>query len=108
MDLITLHRNHSRSRRWLEARLGERGLTARIRVELGSTDPIVPLVADGAGYALWWTPMPATSLGECVLRPLTPGLRRPIVISHRHGVISPAAEAFLGLVRTANRDAGPA
>lgn len=98
MDLVTLHRNRSRSRRWLETRLAERGLSPRTRVELGSTDAIVPLVAEGAGYALWWTPMPATSLGECVLRPLVPGLRRPIVISYRSGVVSPAAEAFLQLV----------
>lgn len=98
MDLVTLHRNRSRSRRWLEARLGERGLSPRVRVELGSTDAIVPLVAAGAGYALWWTPMPALSLGECVLRPLVPGLTRPIVISYRSGVVSPAADAFLQLL----------
>jgi DNA-binding transcriptional LysR family regulator len=98
MDLVTLHRNRSRSRRWLEARLGERGLSPRIRVEIGATDAIVPLVADGAGYALWWTPMPATGLGECVLRPLVPELRRPIIISHRSGIVSPAAGAFLQLV----------
>lgn len=99
MDLVTLHRNRSRSRRWLDARLAERGLRPRIRVELGSTDAIVPLVAEGAGYALWWTPMPATSLGHCVLRPLVPELRRPITISYRSAAVSPATEAFLQLLR---------
>lgn len=98
MDLVTLHRDQSRSRRWLEAQLGARDLIPRIGVELGSTDSIVPLVADGIGYALWWTPMPATSLGECVLRPLVPELQRPIFIANRSGVVSPAADAFLKIV----------
>ena len=101
MDLVTMHRDRSTSRRWLEAELSQRGMAPRVRIELGVTDGIVPLVAAGVGYALWWTPMTDTNLGDCVLRPLVPGWQRPIFISHRTGVLSPATEALLKIVRSA-------
>lgn len=100
MDLIALHRNRSSSRRWFEEQLAPSGLTPRVRIELPETDAIVPLVARGAGYALWWTPMLSASLGGCVLRPIRPEFTRPIFISRRDGAISPAARAFLQLLGT--------
>ncbi|MGH3652353.1 LysR family transcriptional regulator [Glutamicibacter sp.] len=94
LDLVCMHRDRSISRRWFEQELSQRNLAPKVRIELGSPDGILPLVEAGAGFALWWTPMSAR-IGDCILRPLRPELRRPIILSHREGVLSPAAEAFL-------------
>ncbi|TQJ39125.1 LysR family transcriptional regulator [Arthrobacter sp. SLBN-112] len=100
MSLVTMHPSLSTSRRWLETQLNQRGTSPNIRIELGSTEGIMPLVTAGAGYALWWTPMMGSDIGECVLRPILPSLERPIIMSHRSGALSPATEAFLKIVGT--------
>ncbi|GLB69555.1 LysR family transcriptional regulator [Arthrobacter mangrovi] len=97
LDFVCMHRDRSISRRWFEQELSQRNLAPRVRIELGTPDGILPLVEAGAGFALWWTPMSART-GDCVLRPIRPELRRPIMLSHREGVLSPAAEAFLDIV----------
>ncbi|OLT06253.1 hypothetical protein BJF90_17310 [Pseudonocardia sp. CNS-004] len=50
-------------------------------IELGAIDGVLPLVSEGIGYALWWTPMSPLMVGECVLRPIRPGCRRPIFLA---------------------------
>lgn len=92
-DLVTWHR--STARRWLEAELGKRGLRMRTPVELGSVDGVLPLISEGEGYGLWWTPMSPAMVGACVLRPIRPRHRRPIVLVLRVGPLPPATHAFL-------------
>lgn len=98
MDLVTMHRGRSRSRQWLESQLQEAGKTPRVAVELGTTEGILPMVAAGAGYALWWTPMTGIPIGSCILRPILPTLERPINLLLRAGPVSPATTAFLDTV----------
>ncbi len=105
MDLVTLYQGRSTSRRWLEAELGKRGLSPRIRIELGSVEGVAPLVASGAGYALWWTPMDPATSGACVLHPLNPDLRRPIYLTVREGPAPPSTLAFLRAVHTVSEGA---
>lgn len=95
MDLVTLHGDGSRSRRWFEQELAKRGLRPRVPVELGSIEGILPLVTAGAGYALWWTPMADLTIGSCVVRPIRPRCRRPIVLMLRPGSLPPATTALL-------------
>jgi LysR family transcriptional regulator, carnitine catabolism transcriptional activator len=95
LDLVTVHRGLSTSRRWFEAELGWRGERPRIALELGSMESVLPLVTEGAGYALWWTPVSASMIGSCVLRPIRPGTRRPVILVRRTGPLTPATTAFL-------------
>jgi LysR family transcriptional regulator, carnitine catabolism transcriptional activator len=92
-DLVTWDR--STARRWFEAELGRRGVRVPTPIELGSIDGVLPLVSEGIGYALWWTPMSSSMVGECVLRPIRPGYRRPIFLVLRTGPLPPATNAFL-------------
>lgn len=61
-------------------------------------EAIVPLVIAGAGAAVLPEPLArqAEELGA-VVAPLTPALRRPVVLLHRTGALSPAARAFRDL-----------
>nr|WP_296780064.1 LysR family transcriptional regulator [Rhodococcus sp. (in: high G+C Gram-positive bacteria)] len=93
MDLITMH--DSAARRWLENQLGQRGIEPTVKVELSSSDSMIPLVTAGAGYALWWAPM---DTGSCVLQPIEPSLTRPITLLRREGYPSPTIAAFLAVV----------
>ncbi|SMX91032.1 DNA-binding transcriptional regulator, LysR family [Brevibacterium aurantiacum] len=95
-DLITMQRGHSSSRRWLETELGQRGIEPQIGVVLGTPFDIVPMVAAGIGYALWWSPMYGES--DCVVRPIRPAYERPINLIKRDQAQSPASLAFLAIV----------
>ena len=107
LDLITVSRDRSTSRRWFEAELRRRGLQPPDPIELGSVDGILPLVREGVGYALLWTPMMAPSLlGGCTSRPLRPAFRRAIHVVRRVGPHPPATEAFLRAAGIANDQDG--
>lgn len=95
LDLITVQRNRSTSRRWFEAEVRRRGLRMPPLIEMGSIDGVLPLVTEGIGYALWWTPMSPSMLGGCVVRPVRPGLRRDIHLLRRSGPLPPATRAFM-------------
>ena len=103
MDLVTMHPGLSRSRLWLETELQKHGYTPRIGIELGTTDSVLPLVTAGAGYALWWTPMMATTISNFAMRPIVPPFERPIFLLLREGPLSPATRAFLEIVQPVAR-----
>ncbi|WP_165839670.1 LysR family transcriptional regulator [Rhodococcus sp. Eu-32] len=94
MELITMHREKSSSRRWFEKTLGEQSIQPKIHIEMDSVTAILPLVLSGTGYALWWTPMTSSMIGRCVIRPIANGLTRPIYVVSRKGAHSPSIEAF--------------
>ena len=102
LDLITWHGGASTSRRWLEQELRKRGLEPTVAIEVGSVEGIPPLVDAGAGYALWWSPMPVSLIGSGVLRPLRPAFRRNIHVVVRPGPQAPATAAFLKTVTSAH------
>lgn len=102
LDLITRHSGASTGRAWLEAELSKRGLEPKIAVELGSVEGIAALVAAGAGYALWWSPLPESLMGPCVLRTVRPQARRDIHLMVRHGPTAPATSAFITTVSIAD------
>jgi DNA-binding transcriptional LysR family regulator len=76
------------------------GLEARVVVVAATREAIVPLVLAGAGAAVLPRALaePAAAQGATV-RALTPVLRRQIGLVHRRSSRSPAAEAFLEVVR---------
>lgn len=96
MDLITMHRSNSSSRQWFESELGRRGIEPKIGVVLGTPFDIVPMVAAGVGYALWWSPM--YSQFDCVVRPVLPTFDRPIHLVNRTQMRSPTSQAFLDVI----------
>lgn len=87
-------------RELVEAAFDEAGVVASIAVETAQRDALVPLVLAGAGTTFLPAAVaePARSLGA-VIRPLRPALRRTVVLVHRPGPISPAAERFLAFAR---------
>ncbi|WP_018155395.1 LysR family transcriptional regulator [Demetria terragena] len=95
-DLVTLHRDLSSSRRWLETELGQRGIEPQIGVVLGTPFDLIPMVAAGIGYALWWSPVCDES--ALVVRPIQPAYKRPINLIKRDQMQSPASLAFLAIV----------
>lgn len=103
MDLITMHRTNSSSRNWFESELGQRGLEPRVGVVLGTPFDVIPMVRAGIGYALWWTPMYEQS--DCVVRPVVPGLERPIRLISRSQMQSPTSLAFLDIIGGAGKPA---
>jgi LysR family transcriptional regulator, carnitine catabolism transcriptional activator len=87
------------SRRVLQEAFARAGHEPRIAVETGQREAILPLVLAGAGVAL----VPATvaetaaRLGAVVVA-CRPPIRRSIVLLHRDGPLSPAADRFRALV----------
>lgn len=69
-----------------------------IAVESWHRELLEPLVLSGAASALLPAPMAEHARQEgAIVASLEPPLRRSIGLVHRHGVLSPAAEAFLAL-----------
>lgn len=101
MDLITMPREKSTARRWFEQVLQTRSTRPRTCIETSSIDGLLPLVTAGAGYALWWTPMAAAMVGQCVLRPIEPRLERPIYLVFRNGPHPPSTRAFMDVAGAA-------
>ena len=89
----------------VEEALGPRGLVASVAVETEQRDALVPLVVSGSGTAVLPVNLAATAgaLGA-VIRPLHPPVRRHIVLVHRPGIVSPAAERFIQLATTPRSD----
>lgn len=87
-------------RELVEAAFADAGIVASVAVETAQRDALIPLVLAGAGTTFLPAAVaePARSLGA-VIRRLRPALRRTVVLVHRPGTISPAAERFLDLAR---------
>lgn len=98
LDLITLHSGASTSRRWLEKQLSDKGLEPRVRIEVANVEAIPPLVIAGAGYALWWSPMPAIMTEKCVMQAPVPAFHRDIYLIVRMGALTPGTAAFIRTV----------
>ena len=74
----------------------------RIAVETAAREAIVPLVLAGAGAALLPAPLAADAQRRgAVVRAVKPSITRPIGLIHRDRALSPAAAAFLKIVRGA-------
>jgi DNA-binding transcriptional LysR family regulator len=84
----------------VEAAFGRAGVDPMVVVETAQRDALVPLVLAGAGTTFLPAGVAeaAASLGA-VVRPTRPALRRTIVLVHRRGTISPAAQRFLDIAR---------
>ncbi len=85
-------------RTMLDTAMAGEGLTPNVAVETAQRDALVPLVLAGAGTAV----VPASlasvagALGA-VVETIRPALCRAVVIVHRPGVLSPAAQRFVEL-----------
>jgi LysR family carnitine catabolism transcriptional activator len=99
------------TRRQLDEACAAAAVTPEIAVVAAQREAIVPLVVAGAGATMLPGPLAenARRLGATVV-PFRRRVRRPVLILHRRGTRSPAAEAFLETAgidaRTADR-AGP-
>ncbi len=82
-------------RNLVEAGLAEAGVVPEIVVETAQRDALVPLVLAGAGTTLVPVSIAtaAAALGA-VIRSTRPVLRRRVVLVHRPGPMSPAAQRF--------------
>lgn len=89
------------TRTLLEQALGDTAGAPEIAVETAAREAIVPLVLAGAGAALLPAPLAAEAERRgAVIRRMRPAITRPIGLIHRARQLSPAARAFLELVRT--------
>jgi DNA-binding transcriptional LysR family regulator len=88
------------TRQLVDAAFAVAGVKGVVAVETASREALVPLVAAGAGIT--FVPVPrsgeAEERGLRVVRP-EPPIRRHIGLVHRRGALSPAAAAFIGLIR---------
>jgi LysR family transcriptional regulator, carnitine catabolism transcriptional activator len=88
------------TRNLLDQALGDTGGAPEIAVETAAREAIVPLVLAGAGAALLPAPMAADAQRRgAVIRRMRPAITRPIGLIHRARQLSPAARAFVELVR---------
>lgn len=88
------------TRRLLDRTIARSGIVPNIVVEIHHREAIVPLVLAGAGAALLPAPLAADAAARgAVVRALRPAVSRRIGVVHRPGRLSPAAVAFLHLVR---------
>ncbi|PXY25839.1 LysR family transcriptional regulator [Prauserella sp. PE36] len=94
-DMVTVPPERSAARQWFEAELRRRGRRTPRPVEVASIDGVLPMVREGVGYALWWSPISPSLVGPCVLRPVRPRYRRPILVVLRGGPLPPATQAFV-------------
>ena len=87
------------ARRLLDEAFARAGRVPTIAVETGQREAILPLVLAGAGAALVPRAVAemAARLGAVVVV-CRPGITRSIVLAHRDGPLSPAAERFRELV----------
>jgi LysR family carnitine catabolism transcriptional activator len=89
------------TRTLLEQALGDTAGGPEIAVETAAREAIVPLVLAGAGAALLPAPLAAEAERRgAVIRRMRPAITRPIGLIHRAHQLSPAARAFVELVRT--------
>ena len=84
------------TRRQLDDACAAAGVVPEIAVVTAQREAIVPLVLAGAGATMLPRPLADTArrLGAVVL-PFRPRVRRPVLLVHRRGARSPAADAFL-------------
>jgi DNA-binding transcriptional LysR family regulator len=87
------------TRRQFEEAFAGAGAAPHVAVTAAQREAILPLVLAGAGATLFPRPLAeqAAALGAVVV-PVTPRLHRAVVLVHRPGQLSPAANAFVGLV----------
>lgn len=97
------------SRQHLEDAFAEARVSPLIAVEAGQREAIMPLVLAGAGVALMPRPLAdvAATLGAAVAE-IRPRVARTVVLVHRRGELSPAAEQFRELaLRSREKDRRP-
>jgi DNA-binding transcriptional LysR family regulator len=88
------------TRRLLEEAFAAEGLTPRIAVEANAREAILPLVLAGAGASLLPRRLTEGAATQgAVVTAVRPAISRAIGLVHRAGPLSPAARAFLELVR---------
>ncbi|MDQ1431368.1 MAG: hypothetical protein QOF40_1970 [Actinomycetota bacterium] len=88
------------TRTQLEEAFASAGVTPDIAVVTAQREAILPLVLAGAGATIYPRPLAEQAgLLGAVIAPLRPRLTRPVYLLHRVGPLSPAAAAFLALVR---------
>lgn len=95
LDMVAVARERSIARQWFEAELHRRDRRPPRPVQVASIDAVLPMVSEGVGFALWWSPISASLVGSCVLRPVRPIYRRPILVVLRRGPLPPATQAFI-------------
>jgi DNA-binding transcriptional LysR family regulator len=87
------------TRNLVDVALAAARVTPVLAVESGQRDAIVPLVLGGAGTCFLPRPLAERARRDgAVVASLDPALQRKIGFVHRNGPLSPAAEAFLGIV----------
>jgi len=86
------------TRRQLDDACAAAGVAPEIAVVTAQREAIVPLVLAGAGATMLPRPLDDTArrLGAVVV-PFRPRVRRPVLLVHRRGAHSPAADAFLAV-----------
>ena len=86
------------TRMLLEQALTAVGVTPQIAVQTAAREAIVPLVLAGAGTALLPAPLAHEAQRRgAIVRSAKPPITRAVGLIHRHGPLSTAARAFLGL-----------
>jgi LysR family carnitine catabolism transcriptional activator len=91
------------TRMQLEEAFADAGVTPNIAVVAAQREAILPLVLAGAGATLYPRPLAeqAARLGAKVVA-LRPRLSRRVLLVHRRGTLSPAADAFVTLARSSS------
>jgi DNA-binding transcriptional LysR family regulator len=82
----------------VNAAVREAGVQPTVAVEAAQRDALIPLVLAGAGTT--FLPQALARAAQrmgAVVRPTRPALRRTIVLVHRPGALSPAAQTFVAL-----------
>jgi DNA-binding transcriptional LysR family regulator len=82
----------------VDAAVREAGVQPTVAVEAAQRDALIPLVLAGAGTT--FLPQALARAAQrmgAVVRPTRPALRRTIVLVHRPGALSPAAQTFVAL-----------
>ena len=106
LDRVVLPRERSAARQWFEAELRRCDRRPPPQVEVASVDGVLPMVSEGVGFALWWSPLSPSLVGSCVLRPVRPTYRRPVLVVLRRGALPPATQAFVRIAGLDGVDAG--
>jgi DNA-binding transcriptional LysR family regulator len=97
LPLITTPSGTS-TRRLVDRALATAAINARVAVETGQREAILPLVLAGAGTSFLPSPLAAQAANQgAVVASLDPPLHRRIGLVHRSGPLTPAARAFVGL-----------
>ncbi len=99
LPLVAAPRGSS-TRGLLDDSLARAGRPARVVVEAAQREALLPLIVAGAGAGLLPRPLAevARALGCVVLEP-RPRVWRAVVLVHRDGPLTPAAERFVELAR---------